>query len=162
MSQRRIPNWLVLAGMIGGIAFSYFQGLPHVYESLLGLVIGIGVLVVPFALGWMGAGDVKLFGAMGALLGVRLLPRVFFYTALCGLVFALAIIVAKRMKIDIRAFARMATDCWRLFMSRGNVLPATVAERVASGSYGLPYGVAIALGALVARYGDPAGRWAGF
>ena len=158
--QRRIPNWLVLAGASAGIAFSSVDGWPKLYESLLGLVLGIGVLVIPFALGWLGAGDVKLLGAMGALLGVSLLPRVFFYTALSGMVLALVSIMLRGMNW------RVLQGTWRdiklVVMSRGQVLPATVTERVAAGNHAVPYGVAIALGALVAFNGDPNGKWAGF
>ena len=158
--QRRIPNWLVLTGVVVGIAFSLNEGGLTLYDSLLGLVIGIGILFIPFALGWLGAGDVKLLGAMGALLGVRLLPRVFFYTALCGIALALVSIMLRGVNWGV------LQGTWRdfklLVASRGQTKPPTVTERVAAGNHALPYGVAIALGALVAFYGDPNGKWAGF
>ena len=161
ISQRRIPNWLVLTGIVAGIGFSAIQE-TGLYESLLGLVFGIGILIVPFALGWLGAGDVKLLGAMGALLGIRLLPRVFFYTAICGLLLAVASIILKRLKINPKVFPNIWGDLKLMLASRGRILPPRVAQRVAAGSHALPYGVAIALGALVAFYGDPKGKWAGF
>jgi prepilin peptidase CpaA len=158
--QRRIPNWLVLAGATAGIAFGAFDGRSKLYESLLGLVFGIGILIIPFALGWLGAGDVKLLGAMGALLGVRMLPRVFFYTALCGMILALVSIALRG--VNWGAFQTAWREFKLLILSRGGIMPATVSEKVAAGNHALPYGVAIALGALVAFYIDPKGKWAGF
>ena len=163
ISQRRIPNWLVLTGVVVGITFSAFQETSSgLYESLLGLVLGIAILIVPFALGWLGAGDVKLLGAMGALLGIRLLPRIFFYTALCGLLLAASSIILKRLKVNMSVFPGVWRDVKSVLATKGKILPPRVAERVAAGSHALPYGVAIALGALVAFYGDPNGKWAGF
>jgi prepilin peptidase CpaA len=160
--QRRIPNWLVLAGVVVGFTVSASQEAPRLYESVLGFVLGIGILIVPFALGWLGAGDVKLLGAMGALLGIKLLPRIFFYTALCGLLLAILSIVLKRLKINMKVFPAIWGDLKLALASGGKVLPPGVTERVIAGSHAVPYGVAIALGALVALYGDPKGDWAGF
>ena len=161
ISQRRIPNWLVLTGIVGGFTFNAFQESGW-YQSLLGLGLGIAILIVPFALGWLGAGDVKLLGAMGALLGIRLLPRVFFYTALCGLVLAILSLVLRRLGVNLNVFSNVWADLKLALASRGRILPPGVAQRVAAGSHALPYGVAIALGALVAFYMDPKGKWAGF
>jgi|SRR5215510_13721697 len=161
ISQRRIPNWLVLTGIVGGFTFNAFQEAGW-YQSLLGLGLGIAILIVPFALGWLGAGDVKLLGAMGALLGISLLPRVFFYTALCGLLLAVLSLVLRRLRVNLNVFPSVWADLKLALASRGRILPPGVAQRVATGSHALPYGVAIALGALVAFYVDPKGKWAGF
>jgi len=161
ISQRRIPNWLVLTGIVGGFTFNALHESGW-YQSVLGLGLGIGILIVPFALGWLGAGDVKLLGATGALLGASLLPRVFFYTAICGLVLAVASIIFKRLKISPNVFPSVWGDLKLALASRGRILPPGVAQRVAAGSHALPYGVAITLGALVAFYVDPKGKWAGF
>ncbi|HWP56611.1 MAG TPA: prepilin peptidase [Candidatus Acidoferrales bacterium] len=158
--QRRIPNWLVLAGALGGLLFSLAEGPPSGFESFLGLLVGIGILVVPFALGWLGAGDVKLLGAVGALLGVRMLPRVFFYTALCGMLMALVSIAFRGTKWQ--AFS----ESWREFklalLTRGQMMPSSVGEKVSAGNRAVPYGVAIATGAVVAFFIDSEGKWAGF
>jgi len=99
---------------------------------------------------------------MGALLGISLLPRVFFYTALCGLLLAVSSLVLRKLRVNLNVFPNIWTDLKLALASRGRILPPGVAQRVATGSHALPYGVAIALGALVAFYVDPKGKWAGF
>ena len=68
--ERRIPNPLVFTGMtvglIMGLAFGGIEGLGR---SCLGMIVGVGILFIPFSLGWIGAGDAKLLGAIGELIG---------------------------------------------------------------------------------------------
>jgi hypothetical protein len=73
-----------------------------------------------------------------------------------------ASIILNRLKINPKVFPKIWGDVKLVVATRGGTLPPGVAQRVAAGSHALPYGVAIALGALVAFYGDPKGRWAGF
>jgi prepilin peptidase CpaA len=158
--KRRIPNWLVLCGLIGSMGFSASRGLGEVFDSLLGFGLGVALFFVPFVLGWMGAGDVKMFGTVGSILGTELIPRIFFYTAFSGLGLGLFAIVYKR--VDLHNFKPLWTDFRIWIITRGTVAPATVVTRVARGQVTVPYGVAIALGTLVAYYLDPKGEWAAF
>ena len=158
VTQKRIPNWLVLAGMAGGILFHAWKGVPQIFDSFLGLGLGLGILTVPFAFGWLGAGDVKFFGAVGALLGVKFVPRGFFYSALLGGL--LAVISIAFRGVNLRIFRTAWWDLKVLVASRGAVLPESVSEQSRGDT--VPYGVAIGLGTLVAFYLDPVGEWAGF
>ncbi|MGH7771573.1 MAG: A24 family peptidase [Candidatus Binatia bacterium] len=158
IGSRRIPNWLILLGISWGILVNAWKG--DLFNSFLGLGLGIGILIIPFALGWLGAGDVKLLGAIGAILGVKWLPRVFFYSALVGGLLAIMSIFTKGM--NPKAFKDALYDFKLMIMSRGAVLPDTVNERRMKGARTVPYGVAIGLGTLVAFYVDPRGEWAGF
>src|SRR5437868_2208960 len=91
LRTRHIPNWITAPGAAIGlvlqIGFGGFRGLA---ESLAGLVIGLAIFMVLHLVGRMGAGDVKLFSAVGALTGPRILATVFIFTALLGGVAALA------------------------------------------------------------------------
>ena len=59
LSSRRIPNALTLTGMIVGLALGgLLHGLGGVAASAGGLVLAIVLLIVPFALGGIGGGDV--------------------------------------------------------------------------------------------------------
>ena len=134
VAQRRIPNWLNFAGMGGGLLFSASLGAPELYASVLGLGAGFALLMIPFFFGWVGAGDVKLFGAIGAIFGLSWIPRLFIYSAVLGGIVAL-LSLASTEEFRYRLFKRKLT---------------------------IPYGVAIGLAGLVAFYLDPQGTWAGF
>jgi len=84
LRERRIPNCLVMAavilafgmhGMTGGL-----DGLASTW--LLGLMAGAGLLILPFMMGGMGAGDVKLLACAGSMLG----PVQVFYAFLAAAV----------------------------------------------------------------------------
>lgn len=160
LTVRRIPNWIIAFGLAGGLLLNASQGLAQFSHSLLGFIGGIAVFIVPFALGWMGAGDVKYFGVVGALLGVEWLPRVIFYSILAAGVFAIAYVAIGRFN---SGFLKDAwTDCKLAILSWGRVLPDSISKRTAKSADSVPWGVAIGAGTLVAYYFDPTGRWAGF
>jgi Flp pilus assembly protein protease CpaA len=66
--SRTIPNSLVLAAMLGGIAihiaFGHWEGLR---ASAEGCVLAFSIAFVLYLKNWMSAGDVKLFAAAGAI-----------------------------------------------------------------------------------------------
>ena len=58
-SKRKVPNWLNASLiLLGFIAQGYFNGLGGVESGALGLLVGFGVLIVPWLMHGMGAGDV--------------------------------------------------------------------------------------------------------
>lgn len=160
LTINRIPNWLVFAGMLMGLSFNAVVSMQNLTYSVLGLVAAVAVFIIPFSMGWMGAGDVKFFGAVGAILGVNWVPRLFFYTALSGLVLAVVFIVWRR--VSIKTLKNGWRDFKTMILIHGHSPPASISERAAKGALVVPYGVAIGLGTLVAYYWDPSGEWAGF
>ncbi len=162
IKKNKIPNKLILVGLAGGVLFNAFRGVPQLFDSVLGFLAGIGVLLIPFALGWMGAGDVKFMGTFGAIFGIQWIPRIFFYCALFGGLLAVASVILRK-SADIGFFNRAWEDIKLLVGGRGRTLPESVNDRALKKAAGtVPYGVAIGLGALVAFYLDPNGEWAGF
>src|SRR5437763_15114898 len=83
---RRIPNWLTLLGVVLGVAMNTFlyRGWPGLRFSLAGLALAFGVYVLLYALRAMGAGDVKLMAAVGAIAGWQDWFGIFVITALVG------------------------------------------------------------------------------
>jgi len=160
LTQRRIPNWLILFGLLVGFLLHLAGGVSQLLESVAGFVVGILLFFLPFALGWLGAGDVKFMGAIGAVLGVEWIPRVLFYSALAGGLLAAFAIFTKG--VNIQFLKRTWRDIKLLLVSRGSVLPEPIAIEEESRASTIPYGVAIGVGTLIAFYCDPQGQWAGF
>ena len=68
--QRRIPNGLVLLGLLAGLGLGAVGGgLVGLGAALAGAGVAFLVLIFPFSRGWLGGGDVKLVMACGSLLG---------------------------------------------------------------------------------------------
>jgi len=76
----------ILFGFIYGFLSNGFEGL---YSSFLGFLLGLGILLIPFILGGMGAGDVKMLAMVGALTGPIFVLKAFAWGAVLGGVFAL-------------------------------------------------------------------------
>jgi prepilin peptidase CpaA len=94
---RKIPNWLTVSGVVLGLAMNTILGPPEagILFSLAGLGVAFGIYVALYALRAMGAGDVKLMAAIGALVGWERWFGIFFVTALVGGVMALILVVSR-------------------------------------------------------------------
>jgi prepilin peptidase CpaA len=88
LSTRRIPNALVGSGLLLALALALSQGgLGGLGHALAGAALGFALLILPFARGWMGGGDLKLTVAIGAFVGPMNLALILLIaTALHGLV----------------------------------------------------------------------------
>ena len=71
LRERRIPNWVTGAGLLGGLAIRAALGPTAVWSGFLGAGLGLSLGILLFAIGAMGAGDGKLLAALGALLGLE-------------------------------------------------------------------------------------------
>ncbi len=138
--SRRIPNWLTLPAAIVGLAWhGYRDGWRGVGFALGGWLLGLAVLFPLFALGGMGAGDVKLMAAAGALAGPQGLVVIFIYTGLLGGIAAVGLAVARgRLGATLRNTARLV-----FLLGGGRVDDARKLDTAAGR---LPYGVVIAAG----------------
>src|ERR1051325_3762043 len=87
---RRIPNELVLLTFTGGLALNtIFYGSHGFLTSMGGFAFAFGVMFFLHAFGTLGAGDVKLFAAIGAIIGVALVLPTLVVVAVTGGVFAI-------------------------------------------------------------------------
>jgi prepilin peptidase CpaA len=92
LRTRRVPNVLTFPAVLAALVFHLFvHGLPGLGWSAAGAFLGLLVFLPIFALGGLGAGDVKLAAALGAWVGV---PDVFVVAvagAIAGGVLAVAV-----------------------------------------------------------------------
>jgi prepilin peptidase CpaA len=93
LKYRKIPNWLTLTTLGFGLTGHALSGLWSGLDALGGCLTGLALLVIPFATGGIGGGDVKLLMALGALLGVHRVFWVFIYAGIAGGIFSLLALV---------------------------------------------------------------------
>lgn len=92
LRTRRIPNVLTFgAAILAVLAHAYLEGLAAGGWALVGWVVGVAFFFPIFALGGMGAGDVKLIGALGAWLGPAAAVWVALFSLVAGGVLGLAV-----------------------------------------------------------------------
>ena len=85
LRTRRIPNWLTLPAFLLGILLNGFlDGVPGVLHALGGFVGAFLIYFLLYTLRAMGAGDVKLMAAVGAVVGWSVWLRIFLVTAILG------------------------------------------------------------------------------
>jgi len=160
---RRIPNWLILFGLSAALGLNGLRGMNEFYLSLTGIGVGVGILFIPFAFRWIGAGDVKFLGVMGAFVGPYLLPRVLWYSILITGVMAIITVICKRLSMEF--LSRAGVDfkqAMLVLLTFGRAHARSAHASTALDRQGVPWGGGIGLGTVVAYYLDPAGRWAGF
>src|SRR3954468_12609902 len=93
LHRRRIPNALTFGAAVAAlVTASVTGGLPALGASVGGWAVCLAIWVPLYALGGMGAGDVKLMAAIGAWLGIIDGVHAALYAGIAGAV--LAVIVA--------------------------------------------------------------------
>ena len=92
MRCRRVPNPLTLAIAVLGVALAATRTTSvSPAQAFGGLAVGLLLMFPGFLIGATGGGDVKLFAALGTVLGPSRTGWAFLYTALVGAALALAI-----------------------------------------------------------------------
>jgi prepilin peptidase CpaA len=70
LRTRRIPNVLTFGAALAGLLYQFVSGgIDGLGHAALGWLVGAVIFILPFALGGLGGGDVKLLAALGAWLG---------------------------------------------------------------------------------------------
>ena len=89
LRTRRIPNQLVVLGVVVASLCAAFAGAKAFLWGAIGLFVALAVFYPTYAAGWLGAGDVKLMGLVGGFLGPQQLLSVIGFVAVAGGVLAL-------------------------------------------------------------------------
>jgi prepilin peptidase CpaA len=115
LRTRRIPQMLTLGGALAGFAFHVWNGGSTAgVASATGWAVGIAIFFVPFALGGLGAGDVKLLGAIGAWLGPMNALWVGLYAGVAGGILAIFVALTKGYLFQAVGNVGVMLAYWRL------------------------------------------------
>jgi prepilin peptidase CpaA len=150
----KIPNWLTFSTMTIAVVYhTATKGLEGFLFSLGGIGVGVACLVIPYLMGGMGAGDAKLMGAVGGVLGPRGTFIAFLFTAIIGGIYALALLAFHGHLKETAE--RYGTILKTFFFTRQFIyIPSPRREKETR----LCYGVAIALGTLISVFSGIGGR----
>lgn len=144
IKDRRILNIVTLPVIT--FAFMYYTlvgGWNGFLYSGQGFIVGFSLLLIPYILGGMGAGDVKLMAAIGALMGTSFVFQSFIYTALIGGAISLFIIVKQN-----GFWNPLKNLLFNVTFLKGNLGSLVINKEDKSTRITFPYGVAIVLGTV--------------
>ncbi len=145
--QLKVPNWItypmIVSGWIYSTAFFGWEGLGW---SLLGTVVGLALLLGPYAIGGMGAGDVKLLAGVGAWIWSTDTLYAYCWSAVFGGVIAIGMVLYRKAWHKHAAqFVHIINEV--ATVRDPNQLSVIAAERKPTMLL-LPYGIPIAIGTI--------------
>jgi prepilin peptidase CpaA len=144
--SRRIPNWLTFGAAAAGVAYQIaMNGGNGAVMGAAGWGVGVAFLLLPFALGGIGAGDVKLMAALGAWLGPADALWLGLYSGVAGGVMALVVAAGRGYLRQALANVMLLLTHWRVAGMQA------VPELTIQHGHGpkLAYGVSILAGTMV-------------
>ena len=149
LRTRKIPNELVLAILVTGWLFALAvsqDAMRALVMSLAGTAVGFGIWILFYVVGVIGAGDVKFFAAAGAWLGPGATWRAALVAAVAGGVLAIVVLIMeKRLGAVLRRITLAASSRTLVSVPEQAIAPGESRRP-------LPYGVALAIGALAVAW----------
>lgn len=142
----KIKNVIILPFfLLGLVVNAYYTGLAGLTDSLLAGVLPILILGLFFVLRMLGAGDIKLLAAIGAIMGVGFIGHTLVATAISGGIIALVIIVFRQnFRERSRALGTYLKHC---LLTRSVAAYNCFGVTKEGGSF--PFSCAITCGALI-------------
>jgi prepilin peptidase CpaA len=149
--QLKVPNWItfpmIIAGWIYSATLSPSAGWEGLLYSIVGTAVGLALLLPAYAIGGMGAGDVKLLAGVGAWVWGTATLYAFAVSAVVGGIIAVFMVLLRR------GWTKHHSQFWMicneiLTVKDPEKLAAIAAERKPSMML-LPYGIPIAIGTIV-------------
>lgn len=150
VKSRRIPNWLTFGAIIIGLFYHLLaNGFTGGLFALKGIILGLAMLLPAFIWGGLGAGDVKLLAAIGALVGPQFVLSAGIYSILVGGVVSFVLLIYhQRFLITIKRIWRylvyLATRIF--FFKQISTEKPSIHEPGKEITF--PFGVAISIGTI--------------
>jgi prepilin peptidase CpaA len=146
----KVPNWItfpmIVSGWIYSATLSPYAGWEGLMYSLIGTVVGLALLMPAYAIGGMGAGDVKLLAGVGAWVWGTTTLYAFAVSAIIGGIIAVLMVLAGKSWTKHQSqFWMIANEI--LTVKDPEKLATIAAERKPTMML-LPYGIPIAIGTI--------------
>lgn len=144
IKKRKIYNKVIFPALIlAFLSHLSLGGWQSLYRSFIGFLVGFMILLIPYFLGGIGAGDVKLLALIGALKG----PSFVFYTSIYmaiagGIIAFILLLLQNRVSYTLKSIFYYLYS-----LKYGIKAPSFINDKDLSNTY--PYGVAIAIGTAV-------------
>lgn len=150
IETRRIPNWLTVSSILVGLALHQtFGGWPGAGMAALAGLVGGAAFFLFFAVGGMGAGDIKMIAAVSLIAGFGNLVEVLVAIALAGGMFALVLaLIRGRLRSTAANVGRLIQH-----HAMAGIAPHPDLNLLSSKALRLPYGVPIAAGCWIVLAG---------
>ena len=146
----KVPNWItfpmIVSGWIYSATLSPYAGLDGLMFSLIGTVVGLALLLPAYAIGGMGAGDVKLLAGVGAWVWGTTTLYAFAVSAIVGGIIAVGMVLAGKGWNKHRSQFWMI--CNEILAVKDPEKLATIAAERKPSMMLLPYGIPIAIGTI--------------
>jgi prepilin peptidase CpaA len=145
--QLKVPNWITFPMVLSGLLYhSVMSGWTGAGDSLSGIGWGLLCLLPLYAIGGMGAGDVKLMAGIGAWLGATTTCWAFAVTVVVGALMAVVMVLCSgRVMHHYRQSIHIAYEI--MTVRNPSTLFARAKERKPT-MYLLPYGIPICIGSI--------------
>jgi len=146
----KVPNWItfpmIITGWIYSVALSPYAGWEGLLYTLIGTAVGLALLLPLYAIGGMGAGDVKLLAGVGAWMWGTTTCYAFAVSAIVGGIIAIGMVLWKK------SWGKHQAQFFFILDEIASVkdpekLAEIAAERKPS-MFLLPYGIPIAIGSI--------------
>lgn len=151
LRYRRIYNLVTFPALLGALLINYLTlGLDGLWISGQGLLLAAALFILPFLLGGLGAGDVKLLAVVGAVKGGRFVFQAFLLTAIIGGLLTIGFLLSRRKLFPtLRLFGRGLKV---FFYSGFRIWNFGSLNKETAVTDSVPYGLAIVLGSLAAYW----------
>jgi len=144
---RRIPNWLTLPAILVGFGLNTFL---YEWKGLRAAALGLGLAFLIYfplyLLRGMGAGDVKLMGAIGSLAGPANWFGIFVLTAILGGAVALVLLLFKGRLV--KTLSNVGYMLKEILFFRAPYMKKEELDVKSPKAFTLPHGAMIAIGSL--------------